>query len=181
MREHSREAQWISLDGATHEHLRLGWENGGWTADGVITGLEIQYALRIDEHWRVRQFLLFRDVEEPDLWLGSDGAGRWGEINGGHRADLDGCRDLDLVGSPFTTTLPIRRLGLHVGHGAEVVVAWVDPETLAVTPSRQRYSRLSDRLWRVESIDDARAFSAELEVDEDGLVLDYPGQFQRVV
>jgi uncharacterized protein len=180
MRDRAREAQWISVDGTTHEHLRLGWENGGWTADGVIAGLDIQYAIRLDDHWRVRQFLLFRDLEEPDLWLGSDGAGRWGEMRGAHRGDLDGCHDVDLRCSPFTNTLPIRRLGLHVGHAAQLVVARVDPETLSVTKSRQRYSRLTERTWRFELIDDVQSLSTELEVDGDGLVLDYPGLFQRV-
>jgi uncharacterized protein len=56
----------------------------------------------------------------------------------------------------------------------------VDPETLSVVPSRQRYLRLAERLWRFELVDDPDGFNAELEVDEDGLVLDYPGLFQRV-
>jgi uncharacterized protein len=127
MREREHEAEWISVDGRTHERLRVGWESGGWTADGTIAGLDVQYVMRFDDRWRVRQFMLFRDLEDPDLWLASDGAGRWGEMNGAHRPDLDGCRDLTMECTPFGHSALIARLGLHVGHAAEVKVAVIDP------------------------------------------------------
>jgi hypothetical protein len=180
MREREHEAEWIAVDGSSHERLRLGWESGGWTADGVISGLEVQYAVRLDEHWRARQFLLFRDLEDPDLWLASDGAGRWGEMNGAHRPDLDGCRDLHMSCTPFTTTVLVRRLKLHVGHGADLKVAVIDPETLDVQPQRHRYSRIGERQWQLEVMEADRSI-IDFEVDEHGLVLDMPGRFQRVV
>lgn len=173
------EAEWISVDGSSHEVLRLRFESGGWTADGIVTGPEIQYAIRLDEHWQIRQFLLFRDLEDPDLWLGTDGGGRWGEVNGSHRPDLDGCSGLHLACTPFTNAMAINRLGpLHVGDTAEVKVAVIDPETLAISPTVHRYTRLSESLWQFDWPE--AGYRAELEVDERGLVLDHPGQFQRV-
>jgi hypothetical protein len=47
-----------------------------------------------------------------------------------------------------------------------------------VRPERQRYTRLSLTHWRYE---DESGFTADLEVDEHGLVLDYPGLFHRLV
>ena len=177
MREAEHEVEWISVDGSTHEKLTMGWESGGWTADGVITGLDIQYAIRTDDHFKVRQFLLFRDLADADLWLASDGGGRWGEVNGSHRADLDGCIDLDMMCTPFTSTLPIRRLSLHVGDTAEIIVALVDPVTLEVVPQRQRYARTSEFGWHFETYDGA---TTKFDVDEHGLIVDCPGYFQRV-
>jgi hypothetical protein len=43
----------------------------------------------------------------------------------------------------------------------------------------QAYTRLADQRYRYESLDGS-GFSAELAVDADGLVLDYPGLFRRV-
>lgn len=177
-REHEVEVRWSSWTGDTLEVLRLGWENEGWTAEGVVGGIDIQYAVRLDADWNVRQFVLFRDAEEPDLWLARDIAGRWGEVNGVYRRELDGCADVDLVSSPFTNTLPIRRLGLAVGQQTELTVAWIDHETLQVAPVRQRYQRLAERTWRYESLE--TGFDVEFEVDGHGLVLDYPGEFRRV-
>ncbi len=62
--------------------------------------------IRLSATWQVRQFLLFRDLDEPDLWLGADGTGRWGEMNGAHRHDLAGCTDVELTVTPFTNVDP---------------------------------------------------------------------------
>jgi uncharacterized protein len=177
-RLHEVEARWSSWRGDTLEVCRLGWENAGWTAEGVIGGIDIHYAVRLDEDWNLRQFMLFRDLEDPDLWLARDIAGRWGEMNGVYRRELDGCTDVDLVSTPFTNTLPIRRLGLEVGGEAEVLAAWIDHESLNVAPVRQRYTRLAERQWRYESLE--TGYDVVLDVDEHGLVLDYPDEFRRV-
>jgi hypothetical protein len=130
----------------------------------------------------MRQFLLFRDMEDPDLWLATDGSARWGEINGAHRVELDGCYDVALACTPFTATLPIRRLPLHVGDTADLAVALVDVETLEVRAVRRRYTRVGERRWAVTDLDAAidERHASEFEVDEHGLVVDEPGRFRRV-
>jgi len=80
--------RWRTWD---HEHLEtvtLRWENEGWTATGEVGREAVTYVVRLSAVWQVRQFLLFRDLPDPDLWLGTDGSGRWGEMNGAHRTDL---------------------------------------------------------------------------------------------
>jgi len=172
-RELAVTAEWSGWDGEGHEVLSLGWETGGWTADGVVSGIDVHYVVRVDERWRLRQFLLFRDLPEPDLWLGVDPAGRWGEINGARRPELDRCADVDLPWTPFAATPAIRRLRIEVGDTAEVAVARVDPETLAVEPAVVVYTRLALDRWRRDGV--------ELVVDEHGLPLDHPGRFHRLV
>jgi len=179
VRAHERTIRWTTWDGVITETLRLGFESGGWTADGIIDAPEpVQYAVRLDPNWRVRQVLVFRDLDEPDLWLGHDGGGRWGEVNGAHRPDLDGCVDVDLSCTPFTTTLLIRRLRLPVGGRAELLVAHVDVDSLAVTPRLERWTHLAERRWRHEVPRDGT--EAELQVDDDGLVVDYPDAYRRL-
>ena len=154
--------------GQPGEQLALRWENEGWTATVHVAAHRVDYVLRLTAQWRVSQFLLFRDLEEADLWLGTDGHGRWGEVNGAHRPDLDGATDLAVPASPFTHTIPIRRLPLRVGHAAELSVLHVDVETLGVVPTRVRYERRGDRRWHCEH-DGA---TVEFEVDQYGLPLD---------
>ncbi len=172
-------ARWRTWDGDGEETLTLVWENEGWTASGVVTRERVQYVLRMSPSWQVRQFILFRDLDEPDLWLATDGGGRWGEMNGAHRVELDGCFDLDLPITPFTNTLPIRRLPLHVGHTADISVAYIDVETLEVHRDHQRYTRLDTHRWRFTQL--ATGWSQDFEVDEHGLVLDYPTLFRRTL
>lgn len=164
-----------------HDHLdttTIRWENEGFTVAGVVTSERIEYVVRLSAAWQVRQFILFRDLEEPDLWLATDGSGRWGEMNGAHRIELDGCYDIHLACAPFTHSLPIRRLPLLTGHTAELPVVDVNPDTLEVSAVNHRYTRSGDRTWQHTVEGSAR--TVEFEVDQYGLVLDYPDGFRRV-
>jgi hypothetical protein len=90
-------------------------------------------------------------------------------------AELKGCVDVDLGVTPSTNTLPIHRLELEVGASAEIVAAWIRFPELDIIPAAQRYTRLADRQYLYES----NTFSAELDVDDLGLVVTYPGIWER--
>lgn len=170
-------ARWATEPGGDHETVTLRWDNEGWTIAGRVETHAVEYVLRLTAQWHVSQFLLFRDLPEADLWLGTDGHGRWGEVNGGHRTDLDGATDIALDCTPFPHTVPIRRLPLPVGHAAEVQVLYVDVETLGVVPEPVRYTRVGERRWRHERGD----ASTQFDIDEFGIPLDVPGSFRRML
>jgi hypothetical protein len=170
-------ARWRTWD---HEHLEtlgLRWENEGWTATGEVGREAVTYVIRLSATWQVRQFLLFRDLDEPDLWLGADGTGRWGEMNGAHRPDLAGCTDIELTITPFTNSVPIRRLTLDIGESAEVTSAQVDVETLGVISIRHRFERVTPRRFRRIDLDTGAI--VEFDIDEYGLVHDIADAFRR--
>ena len=125
-----------------------------------------------------------------DLWVGVDGArslqlsrGAGGEWSVGR---LDGALDCDLGLCPFTNTMPVLRHGLHVPRppgevDVELVMAWVSVPDLTVSASRQRYrSDGSGAGGRARIRFDSEGFSARIEVDADGFVVDYPGIGYRV-
>lgn len=183
-----RHILWEPWTDAGLEHLRFHVAEDAVEADGLIirsTGngapLRVVYRLTCDAAFRVRAArLASRATAERRLDLRSDGEGRWFDA-AGPLPELDGCIDLDLAATPFTNTLPIRRLGLRPGESAEIQVAYVSVPELEITRVRQRYScRRLDRdggLYLYEGLD--TGFEAELPVDADGLVLDYPGQWRR--
>lgn len=166
-----------SVDDGGESDLEVRFENEGWTAQGTLGTDRAQFVVRLSATLVVQQFLLFRDMDEPDLWLGRDRSGRWGEVNGAHRPDLDGCSDLELRMNPFTTSLTMKRLPLHVSHAASVTVAVVNTETLEVSPRSRTFARVGPRRWRYTSPFHGRPVEAEL--DEFGLVTDEPGAFSR--
>lgn len=97
---------------------------------------------------------------------------------GGELSGLEEAVDCDLAYSPLLNTLPILRTGILDNHEpAELTMAWIDVPSLAVTPSSQRYSYAAEgpggTRVRFEGLDDG--FSAVLECDEMGIVIDYPG------
>ena len=96
---------------------------------------------------------------------------------------LTGARDCDLAYSPITNAMPVRRL-LEPGAPeiVDITVAWVSVPDLGVVPERQRYTLVErgtdGASVRFESLDGS--FRADIEVDRDGLVVDYPGIAKRV-
>jgi hypothetical protein len=169
-------AGWISVDSEQSEQLELRWDNEAWTASVHAERERIEYVIRLSPLWRVRQFMLFRDLEQPDLWLGTDGHGRWGELNGAHRPELDGAADVSISRSPFVHSIPIRRLPLGVGDQMELMVLSIDPETLGVERVPRKYTRVLERRWRVEEPSSA----IEFDVDEYGVPTDIEHEFRRV-
>ena len=116
----------------------------------------------------MRQFLLFRDLDDPDLWLGTDGAGRWGEINGAHRPELDGCIDIAPRRARRSPPLPIRRLrGSHVGEAAQVR-PWRSMWRRSASPADTCYERLDSGAGRFATSTSGEAL-VEFDVDEHGV------------
>jgi len=91
--------------------------------------------------------------------------------------ELQGCEDADLALTPATNTLPIRRHNLPVGGTESVVAAWVKRPDLGVQALPQRYTRLTKNTYRYENNTE---FSAEIAVDNLGLVNAYPGGWERI-
>lgn len=170
-------ATWTRWDGSPGSSVDLRWENEGWTAE---IGLHIDDAVavvRMSASWVVQQLLLFRDLPEPDLWLATDGHGRWGEMNGEHRTELDGCIDIDFAGTPFTNSIITHRLPLHVGHTADLKVITIDVETLGVVSAPHRYTRHDTNAWEYTSLMTGKQHAAT--VDEFGIVTDEHSAFRR--
>lgn len=98
----------------------------------------------------------------------------------GQRAEqtLSEALDCDLGLCPLTNTLPILRGGLLTAPAEtvlEITAAWVLVPELTAQPARQVYTVLDPGLIRYES----DGFRADLVVDADGFVVDYPALARR--
>ena len=181
---------WQAWAGPGLESVRVRAGADGVHAESVAIGLDdvgraysIRYALRCDSGWRVRTLEAWSlGDSDVSLALWSDGRGRWTGPDGTHRPALDGCFDVDLPSTVFTNTLPIRRLGLRPGWSEELSVMYVSVPELTISVARQRYTCLAwgadGGRYRFESL--GSDFSAELTLDADGLVVDYPRIARRV-
>jgi uncharacterized protein len=104
---------------------------------------------------------------------------------GGAVDGLGDALDCDLGFSPLTNLMPIRRRGLHERLGSgDFLMAWVSVPDLGLHASRQRYEHVRKERERtiVRFVDLGlhAGFTAELELDADGLVRVYPGLARRV-
>ena len=184
-----RELMWWAWNGPGLGHLRLMVRDSGAVADGLVLGVNdgrpfrVAYEVRCDAHWRVRAARVGVPGEPPRVKLLSDGEGSWMGSDGRVLPHLEGCEYVDISETPFTNTLPIRRLRLAPGESAEIAVVYLDGTELQPWPEPQRYACLEEDdgggLYRFESIDGG--FTTDLSVDSDGLVMDYPGLFKRAL
>ena len=112
------------------------------------------------------------------LSLAADGQGHWSDEAGKALPALAGCIDIDLSGSPFTNTLPLRRAKLEIGIPRHFRMAWIPLHSLEPVRDEQIYTRLGHGRVRYQSAD--LSFERELTVDTDDFVLAYPGLFERM-
>ena len=182
---HPVSARWHPLDAGGLEHLDLRPLDGGIEARSVVIGARggapygVTYRVVLRPDWSFIRL----DLESTDgrtLALRSDGAGSWTDGTGTSLPGLAGCVDIDLAGSPFTNTLPIRRdAGLAAGRPIRYRMAYVPFDTFVPLIDEQIYTAVEPgRVYRYDAAD--RSFTAVLTVDEDGLVTDYPGLFARL-
>ncbi len=130
------------------------------------------YEIYCDQNWLTHRMQVERRVgnDVKTLTLSVESRGLW-RSSGQELRVIRGCDDVDLALTPATNTLPIRRLNLQVGSSASIIAAWVKFPDLTVEPLSQRYTRLSKDTFRYES---NTGFSAEIVVDDLGLVIAYP-------
>ena len=182
----AREIMWRRvMDDLSFEHARFAGGPSGPEISGTVliaeggTPLRVEYAIACDAQWRTRTVRLTQTHAggRRDLRLDHDGSGGW-RVDGRIVEALSGCTDVDLGVSPSTNALPINRLHLEPGATGTIRAAWVRFPSLDVVAAEQSYERLEDSSYRYRSL--TSGFEAVVEVDADGLPVDYAGIWRRV-
>jgi hypothetical protein len=193
---------WRGLDAWRAEGACVELDDRGVRATGTQLGVE-PVSYRLDYELDASDGFVTRSLEVEaagtgwtrSLGLERDGGAWRGEVDETGDAPLppggglvDGLRDAldcDLGFSPLTNMMPVRRHALHERSGAaDFLMAWVSVPDLGLHASRQRYEhvRTLDEGAVVRFVDLGlfEGFTAELELDPDGLVRVYPGLARRV-
>ncbi len=176
---------WTALEWPGFEHLALREESDGIVGDGALVALcegepvRLSYRVTCDRAWRTHRVELEVPLRGRVERLDSDGDGHWRGPAGEALDALDGCVDIDIALTPFTNTLPIRRLGLAAGESRELRVVYFNFPEFRPAAASQRYTCLERgdgrSIYRYQSGD----FSADIAVDAGGLVETYPDLWQR--
>ena len=178
--------RWQALSSLGLEHLCLHQDSTKITAESLIVGTAedaaygLRYHIVCDPGWRVQAVRVELVGEDRLCALTADGSGHWFDATGSALPQLDGCIDVDIEATPFTNTLPIRRLDLPVGESRDIRVLYITVPDLELSAVMQTYTCLRPgRLYRYAGF--PSGFSADLETDPDGLVIHYPELFQQFV
>lgn len=168
------ESAWVNLEG-----LRLQAE--GQAVGQLAVPYWLSYELRTDS--RAATVLLDVRVTTAEssrhleLRRNDDG---W-TCNGRAMPELAEARDCDLACSPVTNTMPIIRHDLHRSPGKrDFIMAFVQVPTLAVHAVRQEYMHLGFAGANARVRYSSGDFAADLLIDPDGFVIDYPTMAHRI-
>ena len=158
--------------------------DSGTEVNSVIVGMyedkifRAEYFIKANTNWEV----VFCEIknqfvnETTHFSLQSDGKGNW-MMNGEYAQQFSGCIDVDISLTPFTNTLPINRLKLTQKEGHLIKVVYIDILEQQIKSLQQHYARLSETEYKYENV--PNDFEAVITIDEVGLVVNYPGLFQR--
>jgi hypothetical protein len=187
--EMRRQIIWSNLTATGLEQLQLLYRSDEIIADGIVLGVEqdvpfrIRYEIYCDTSWCVRKVTITSLTEdEQTIRLLADGSGNWTNEAGEELPAFKGCIDVDISVTPFTNTLPIRRLLLNCGESSDIKVVYIRVPEMQLSVEPQRYTCLeinnNEGKYKFQSLDGD--FTAILLVDSDQLVKDYLNLFKRV-
>ena len=190
---------WAGVEEWLTESVAVDLERDGLSATGTQLGAE-PAPFRVDYRLEAPDFVT-RELEltsvaegwRRHLMLRHDGEGSWnaeiaddGEVPGGpwdgSLPDLSEALDIDIQNSPLTNTMPILRHHFHRDGSGDFLMAFFTTPTLRVEASPQRYEhvRTTEDGSVVRYISRDGDFTAELELDSDGLLSFYPRLARRV-
>jgi hypothetical protein len=168
---------WRRIDRTSYERCTLEDTATGHRLAGTVllvdegVPYDIRYTIVTNPQWQpVTVGVNVSGVDnDRTLALSGDANGSW-SVGDSPVLELFGATDVDFGFSPGTNTIPIKRLGLDVGETAEITAIRVDFPQRDIEKVTQTYERLAERRYRYR----AGEYSADLTLNEHGLVIAYP-------
>ncbi len=145
--------------------------------DGDIP-FAMEYNLELTADWDIREVSIKSLLDERAIRLVHKGD-KWYNGAGQHLTEFDGVELVDVSISPFTNTLPIKRLHFEGEQSQKVDIIYFDENKFSLRRLQQVYSRKGERTYRYQDIV-LPDFMSDIVVDDDGLVVDFPELFRRV-
>lgn len=153
--------------------------------DGTIVGygedtpFSVSYDIIADRLWQVSSLEMAVEKSGECSWISlqRDPDGKWTQ-SGHTRPEWAQCIDIDISLTPLTNTLPINRLRLEPKERREIDVLYINIFKDEIKPVKQFYTNLGGDLFKYEGV--FRDFTADIKVDDEGLVVDYPTLFSCI-
>jgi len=175
---------WKGLDDPTFEHCTISRMPGQLFVQSKIEGpvnnvhTIVEYEVELDNAWTVASVQLKMIAPEParSIKLTHNRYGEWVDDTLHTRPELDGCMDIDISLTPFTNSLPVKRLCFQPGESHEIKVVYFNLPEFTFYLQRQRYTYQGNDLYKYEGLD--TGYSNVITFNPAGFVEHYPGLFE---
>lgn len=174
---------WKGLNDPTFEHCLVSRMPGAIVVQSKIEGTVnneqtiVEYRLELDTAWSLQSVQL--SMTQPavrSIRLTHNKFGEWVDDQLKTWPQLDGCMEVDISLTPFTNTLPVKRLCFKPGESREIKVVYFDLPSFEISMKPQRYTYLGDNVFRFESLD--ADYVNEITFNAAGFVQHYPDLFE---
>jgi hypothetical protein len=183
MQARKRTIVWRALAWEGQEQLTLQIGDAGIEARSELRGMtedgtpfELRYTVELSPEWQVQHVVIVDALDEGkhlDLLYEN---GQWIDSGENHLEEFDGVRFVDFSLSPFTNSLPVNNLRFEGNEAQKIEVVYIDLETFQLHRAEQYYTKLGKSTYHYQDVD-RPDFQADIVVDDDGLLLVYPGLF----
>ena len=175
---------WTGREYYSLENCLVDTNSNGTTITSTIIGryankiYYVAYKIKTNYNWETLFFEVHsrHSNQTQVITCEGDGKGNW-KSEGKELVQFKGCIDIDIPLTPFTNSLPINRLRLSDKQTQQIEVIYLDLLEQKITAVKQKYTRTSESEYHYENV--PNDFEANIQVDEDGFVVDYPLLFAR--
>ncbi|MBM7603057.1 hypothetical protein JOC75_001027 [Metabacillus crassostreae] len=144
------------------------------------TAYNLNYTVELDEHWLTKKFNIIVDNIDS-IELHTDGEGNWFNSDGELIDSLEGAIDIDISATPFSNSLPINRINWSINQIEHFQMVYISVPSLETKKVPQSYHYIRKegelRYFKYRCYD----YETIISVDSNGLVIDYPKTFSRIL
>lgn len=148
----------------------------GKTDSGIPFAIE--YDMWLTANWDIKEVSIKSLLDKRIIKIVHKGD-QWYDCEGKHLAEFEGVELVDISISPFTNTLPIKRLRFEGKKPQKVDIIYFDENRFSLSRLQQIYSQIDERTYRYQDtvLPD---FMSDIVVDSDGLVVNFQDMFRRI-
>ncbi|WP_269849465.1 putative glycolipid-binding domain-containing protein [Methanosarcina horonobensis] len=147
--------------------------NAGINGHGLAVGktdncipFAIEYEVALTANWDIKKVSIKSLLDERIIKLVHKGD-QWYDAMGKHLVEFDGVKMVDISISPFTNTLPIKRLQFESKRPQRVDIIYFDENKFSLRRLQQIYSRVDERTYRYQDVE-LPDFVSDIVVDDEG-------------
>ncbi|MFB5662579.1 putative glycolipid-binding domain-containing protein [Alteribacillus sp. HJP-4] len=148
--------------------------------NGSPSAYKADYFFLLTKQWEVVNIRVIIAASGRRLHLRKKGE-KWLDADKKELPELTGAIDVDISATPFSNTLPIKRLSWETGHKKEFEMVYIELPSLQLQKLTQYYT-LQEKTERGFTFTyECNDYQTKIYMDEDGFVISYPGVFTRCV
>ncbi|HXS35907.1 MAG TPA: putative glycolipid-binding domain-containing protein [Flavipsychrobacter sp.] len=139
---------------------------------------KVEYHIHTNKEWEVYLVSIHMQLDSKSETIALENKDGIWYLNSKPEPSFKSIVYIDISLTPFTNTLPVNGMAFENDKQQIIDVIYFDLLEKKTKPSKQIYTRLSTNKYLFQTYDGS--FKAEIEVDEQGLVTDYPQLFEML-